>query len=94
MYMHDRPRKWMSEEVHQLEMVRNKISRTIDFWFESVIEGYIVEFAIKSTVYFTIAKRKFLKVPRGIFISSFSLLIKMLLYAHDVLPLEFDTMSG
>jgi len=34
--------------VRQLEAVSNKVPRVMDFWFESVLEEYIVEFAIEA----------------------------------------------
>lgn len=64
------------------------------FCFESVLEGNIVEFAMAATMLYTTTKRKFLKEPRGKFIRSIPLGAKMLLYDHNVMPLESDSMSN
>jgi len=66
----------------------------MDVWFESVLEGYIVDFIVEVRVSYTTVQRKLLKGPRGIFIWSLPLSINMIMCDHEVLPAELDNMSG
>ena len=32
--------------IEQLKIVRNHVSRVVDFWIDSILEGYIIEFDV------------------------------------------------
>lgn len=53
----DGPREWTPELLQQLKEVSNPISRAIDLWIDSILKGYITEFAIDYTKSYNTAER-------------------------------------
>jgi hypothetical protein len=42
-------RNWTPKLVRQLDSVSNQTSRAIDFWMDSILGGYIIEFEVDCT---------------------------------------------
>ena len=68
----------------------NPITRAVDFWLASVLEGFITEFAVDQTKSFSEAERYFFKGYRGKYLRSLNLSIKMLLHEKGTLDLVSD----
>jgi len=56
--------------VRRLKALEDKIVRVVDHWLNWIIVGFIIEFAIDTTVSYIEAKRRFLKGLRGKYIKS------------------------
>ena len=49
--------------VHDLTNVSHPISRAIDFWVDSILQGYITEFAVETITSYSEAKIFFFQGP-------------------------------
>ena len=81
---------WTPARINILKRVNNAISRAVDFWTKQTLEAFMTEFAIDMSTSFSEAKRQFFKGPRGKFLNSFGLRIKMLLAKKGILLIESD----
>ena len=81
---------WIPTRINLLKRVNNGISRAIDFWTTRTLEAFVTEFAIDTSTSFSEAERQFFQGPRGKFLNSFSLRIKMLLAEKGILLIESD----
>ena len=81
---------WTRARINLLKRVNNEISRTVDFWTTRTLEAFVTEFAINTSTSFSEVERQFFKGPRGKFLNSFSLRIKMLLAEKGILLIESD----
>ena len=45
--------EWSDQLVHEVTSVSNTISRAIDFWVDSILQGYITEFAVDTITSYT-----------------------------------------
>lgn len=61
----DQPTSWNPILIKQLKSVSNLISQVVDFWFESILGGYITKFAINTIKSYNEAEREFFRGPRG-----------------------------
>ena len=52
----------MTQEITQ---VSNPISRDVDFWIDSILEGYVTEFVVEAITSYSEAERKIFQGPRG-----------------------------
>ena len=68
----------------------NPITRAVDFWLVSVLEGCVTEFAVNQRKRFSEAERYFFKGYRGKYLRSLNLSIKMLLHEKGVLNIYSD----
>ena len=50
---------WTPELIQELQEVDNKASRDVEVWLDSILEGYITEFAVDTNKLFTEAEREF-----------------------------------
>jgi hypothetical protein len=75
-------------EIMQLQQVNNKFTRTVDFWLDSIVAGFITEFAIDTAKSYNATDHDFLKGPRGRYIRSFYTSINILLYNNGVMTME------
>ena len=41
-----RPTEWTLEAIQRLEQIDNPISRAVDYWLNSLLEGFVTEFAV------------------------------------------------
>ena len=81
---------WTPELIQTLKSVDNSISRAVDFWLASLLEGFITEFAVDQRKSFSEAERYFFKGYRGKYLNSLNLSIKKLLYEKGVLDIFSD----
>jgi hypothetical protein len=81
---------WTPELIQTLKGVDNPISRAVDFWLASLLEGFITEFAVDQRKSFSEAERYFFKGYRGKYLNSLNLSIKQLLYEKGVLDIFSD----
>ena len=81
---------WTPARVNILKRVNNVVSRAVDFWTTGTLEAFVTEFAIDTSNSLSEAERMFLKGPRGKYLNSFSLQIKMLLAEKGILLIELD----
>jgi hypothetical protein len=58
-------KNWTPELVRQLNSISNPTTRAIDFWLDSVLGGYVTEFAVDCIQSYSVAERYFFKGPRG-----------------------------
>ena len=72
------PRGWTPQLIRRLESVNNPISRAVDFWVESILEGYITEMAVDSINSYSEVEREFFRGPQGRYLKSLKLWIKIL----------------
>jgi hypothetical protein len=70
--------------------VNNKFTCAVDFWLDSIVVGFITEFAVDTVKSYSAAEQEFLHGPRGRYIRSLYTSIKILLYNKGVLTMESD----
>jgi len=46
----DKPIVWTPKLVRRLEASKDKITRAVDHWFDRIIGGFVIEFAVDTTV--------------------------------------------
>jgi hypothetical protein len=83
--------EWHPMEIVQLQQVNNKFTRTIYFWLDSIVAGFITEFELDTMKSYTTAKKDFLKGPRGRYMRSLYTSINILLYDKGVMTMESDS---
>ena len=49
--------EWNAQLIHELTSVSNTISRAIDFWVESILQGYSTEFVVEAITSYSEAER-------------------------------------
>ena len=57
----ERVTHWTPEQLAQLEQTDNTITWTVDHWVDSVLGGFVTEFAIDQSVSYSEAERRFFK---------------------------------
>ena len=73
-----------------MQNVNNEVFHAVDFWTMRTLETFVTEFAIDTSTSFSKAERQFFKGPRGKFLNSLSLKIKILLVEKGILLFESD----
>ena len=81
---------WTPELIHTVKNLDNPITRAVDFWLVSVLEGFVTEFAVDQRKSFSEAERYFFKGYHGKYLNSLNLSIKMLLYEKGVMDIISD----
>ena len=81
---------WTPARINILKRVNNEISRAVDFWTTRTLEAFVTEFAIDTHTSFSEAEKQFFKIPRGKYLNSFNLKIKMLLAEKGIFLIESD----
>ena len=81
---------WTLARVNLVQHVINEVSRAVDFWTTRTLEAFVTEFAIDTSTSFSEAERQFFKGPRGKFLNSLSLNIKILLVEKGILLFVSD----
>jgi len=74
-----------------LKEVSNSISRVVDFWIDSILRGYITEFAIDYTKSYSATKREFFQGPRAKYLRKLAVWKKMALRDHGTFPMRNDS---
>ena len=77
--------KWSAQLIRKLTSVSNPISRAIDFWVDSILQGYITEFAVEMITLYSEVERNFFKGPRRRYLLSINTWIKMIIYEKGIL---------
>ena len=81
---------WTPELIQTVKNLDNPITRIVDFWLASVLEGFVTEFAVEQRKSFSEAKRYFFKGYCGKYLKSLNLSIKMLLHEKGVMDMISD----
>ena len=71
--------------VCEVASVSHAISRYVDFWVDSILQGYITKFTVESMTSYSEAERNFFQGPRRRYLLSISTWIKMLVYEKGIL---------
>ena len=56
--------EWSDQLVHEVTSVSNIISRVVDVLVDSILQGYITEFAVDTITSYSEAERNFFQGPR------------------------------
>jgi len=84
----DNPILWTLELVKHLERSENKVVKAINYWINSILGRFIIEFAIDTSASYSEVECQFLKGPRDKYLKSLKTWIKMLLCKKWVMPLN------
>ena len=77
--------EWNDKLVRKVTSVSKTISRAIDFWVDSILQGYITEFVVEAITSYSEAERIFSQGPRRRYLLSISTWIKILIYEKGIL---------
>ena len=80
--------EWSHQLVREITSVSNTIFRDVDIWVDSILQGYITEFAIEMITSYSEAGRIFFRGSRRRYLLSISTWIKMLVYEKGILQLS------
>ena len=80
--------KWSDQLVQEVTNVSNVVSRAVDFWVDSILQGYITEFAVDTITSYSEAERNFFQGPQRRYLLSISTWTKLLAYEKDLLHLD------
>ena len=81
---------WTLQLIQWLKCVNRKISRVIDFWFNIILEGYIIEFVFDTVKSYTEVEQEFFRGPRGRYLNSLKLWIEILLCEKWIMKMKFN----
>ena len=51
--------------MQEVAQVSNPISIAVDFWIDSILEGYVTEFFVEAITSYSEVERQFFQGPRG-----------------------------
>ena len=68
----------------------NRESHAVKVWFDSILEGYITEFTIDTNKSYSEVERELFNRPRGRFLLSLQLSIKMLVCEKGILKMHLE----
>ena len=74
--------------VHKVTSLSNTMSRAIDFGVDSILQGYITEFAVEAIKSYSEDEIKIFQGPRRRYMLSISKWIKILVYEKGILHIE------
>ena len=80
--------EWNEQLVCEVTSVSNTISRAVDFWIDSILQGYITEFVVDTITSYSEAERNFFQGTKRRYLLSFSTWIKMLVYEKGILQIS------
>ena len=72
------PTEWNPQVNQRLKSVSNPVLTAVDFWVDSILEGYITKFVVDTITSYSEVERKNFQGPRGIYLTSLKTWIKML----------------
>ena len=81
---------WTLELIQTVKNLGNPITRVVDFWLASVLEGFVIEFAVDQRKSFSEAEHYFFKGYRSKYLKYLNLSIKMLLHEKGTMDLVSD----
>ena len=74
--------------VREIISVSNTISRAVDFWVDSILQGYITEFAVEAITSYSEAEIIFFQGPQRRYLLFIRTWINMLVYEKGILQLR------
>ena len=74
--------------VQEVTSVSNAVSRAVDLWVDSILQGYITEFAIDTITSYSEVERDFFQGPQRRYLLSISTWIKLLAYEKGLFHLD------
>ena len=77
--------EWNNQLVYEVTSVSNTISRVVDFWVDSILQGYITEFVVDTITSYSEAERSFFRGPRIRYLLGINAWIKVLAYEKGIL---------
>ena len=80
--------EWRAQLIHELTSISNPISRAVYFWVDSILQGYITEFAVETITSYSEVERHFFQGPQRRYLLSINTWIKMLVYEKGILQLS------
>ena len=81
---------WTPELIHELQETDNRVWCTVEAWLNIILEGYIVEFTANTNKYYNEVEKEFFNGPRGRFLLSLQLSIKMLVCVKGILKMHLE----
>ena len=87
-------RKWVHRDLVALHRLDNELTRAVDFWVETTLNGYIVEFAAEFYQSFSKAKAIFRSGLRGKLLKEISLWIKALMVDEGLVEFQKSSMEA
>lgn len=84
----DNPIVWTLELVKCMKESENKAAKAVNYWINSILGGFIIEFVIDTSVSYSKEKCQFFKGIRGKYLKSLKTQIKILLCEKRVMPLN------
>ena len=84
------PTFWTLELIQEIQETEKKESWAIEFLLDSILEGYITEFVVDTTTSYNEAEREFFNGPRGRFLLSLQLSIKMIVDEKGILKMHLE----
>ena len=76
-----------SELIQELQETDNKASQDVEAWMDNILEGYITKSMVDTTKSYSEEEREFFNGPRGRFLLSLQLSIKMLISEKGILKM-------
>ena len=77
--------EWNDQLIHEVTSISNIVSRSLDFWVDSILQGYITEFAVETITLYSEVERNFFQGPWRRYLLSINTRIKMLVYEKGIL---------
>jgi hypothetical protein len=82
--------EWNPMDIVQLQQVNKKFTCAVDFWLDSIVAGFITEFAVDTVNSYIAVEKDFLKGTIGRYIISLHTSNNILLYDNSVINIESD----
>ena len=73
--------------ISEITSVSNPISRVIDFWVNSILQGYIIEFSVETITSYSEAEIIFFQGPQRRYLVSINIWINMIIYEKGIFQL-------
>ena len=84
------PTSWTPKLIQEMQGTDNKASHTIEVWLDSILEGYITEFAVDTNKYYSEVEREFFNRPIGRLLRLLQLSIKILVCKKGILKMHLE----
>ena len=84
------PTTWTPKLIQELQEIDNKASQVVEVCLDSILEGYIIEFAVDTTKSYNEVERELFNGPWVRFLLSLQLSIKMIVYEKGILKMHLE----
>ena len=81
---------WTPELIQELHETNNRASWAVEVWLDIILEGYITDFVVDTTNSYNESERYFFNGPRGRFLLSLQLSIKMLVCEKGIPKMHLE----